>query len=259
MDSELNEQNQRIYDELLSKHILKMQNAYPPQPSILFIIPIESIVIPHPAWYTPIILNITLNDFRPLYSITLSQTEVNTEIEDYIDWLDDHIQLEVNILRSVVYINEVRTIFSSMSGFQRIIPGGIEGKKQLLTRIWEKLLSKNILSLSVEENIGEEWLIDLLVEFWSTSLRFSQSRLNDIELMLEKPRDVKRIIEALQVNYMIKTVKLETEERVGIEVEQLVEDFRSKRIGTEVRLNWKNKRFQIWDDRNVEIFYPNDE
>ena len=111
LDSELNEQNQRIYDELLSKHILKMQNAYPPQPSILFIIPIESIVIPHPAWYTPIILNITLNDFRPLYSITLSQTEVNTEIEDYIDWLDDHIQLEVNILRSVVYINEVHTIF----------------------------------------------------------------------------------------------------------------------------------------------------
>ena len=77
--------------------------------------------------------------------------------------------------------------------------------------------------------------------------------------MLEKPSDVKRIIEALQVNYMIKTVKLETEERVGTEIEQLVEDFRSKRIGTEVRLNWKNKRFQIWDDRNVEIFYPNDE
>ena len=125
--------------------------------------------------------------------------------------------------------------------------------------IWEKLLTKNIITLIIEETIHDEWLIELLVKFWRVGIQFSNSWLKHIDLKLGNINDVGLILEALQNNFLIKTVRLETEEKVDSEIEKLAEEFKSKRIGVEVWVNVKDKRYKKQEDKWIEIFYPKDE
>ena len=62
---------------------------------------------------------------------------------------------------------------------------------------------------------------------------------------MNNTQDVKRILESLKDNFSLKYVKLETKDIVDFEIEELAKEFRSKRIGTEIRINCKNKRFKI--------------
>ena len=134
-----------------------------------------------------------------------------------------------------------------------------ENKRKLLMLIWEKLLTKNIITLIIEETIHDEWLIELLVKFWRVGIQFSNSWLKHIDLKLGNINDVGLILEALQNNFLIKTVRLETEEKVDSEIEKLAEEFKSKRIGVEVWVNVKDKRYKKQEDKWIEIFYPKDE
>ena len=255
-------QDQAIYDKLFKNHIMKNKKFFLNEPSILFIVPIvpiEHIAIPNKVLYTPIIINITLNDFRPLYSLTFSQTEICAEVEEYIDSLNDQIRIEVKIIESVVYLDNTFKQLILNKRYQKRTKGGVEDKKQLLKRICKKLLSKNIISLRINKKTHDEWLVDSLVEYWNKNTQLAKSRLHEIELKLMSPNDAKRILEALHQDFMAKTIKLETEDRVDSETEKLAEDIRSKRIHTKIRLNCKNKRFQIWEERKVEIIYPNNE
>ena len=210
-------QDQAIYDKLLKKHIMQNKKFFLNEPSILFIVPIEHIAIPNKVIYTPIIINIALNDFRQLYSLTFSQTEISTEVEEYINSLNDQIRFEVKIIESVVYLDNTFEKLILNKRYQKRSKGGAEDKKQLLKRIWEKLLSKNIFSLKINKNFYDEWLVDLLVEYWNKNTQLAKSRLHDIELKLTNPNDAKRILEALHQNFMTKTIKLETEDIVDLE------------------------------------------
>ena len=191
--------------------------------------------------------------------MTWSQIDVNEDLEKFIDSLDERVRIEVNLIPNIRAINGIFTSFSYILTYQKKINNKVEYKHGLLKQIWKKLLSKNIYSIRVDEIIKEEWLVDLLVEFWSSESFSLANKLNDIELKLNNTKDVKRILEALQNNFMIKTVRLKTDERVDLEIEKLAEEFRSKRVGTEIGLNCKNKRFRTCEDKWVEIFYPNDE
>ena len=112
---------------------------------------------------------------------------------------------------------------------------------------------RNIVDLRVEDCIQFDWLVDLLVDFCGAQ----DSRLNDLSLKLENVGDVHRILESLSNNFMIKTVNLETSKPVEDTTVKLAEQFRSKRVATEVRINWKgNKRFRLNEKRKVEVFYP---
>ena len=128
-----------------------------------------------------------------------------------------------------------------------------------MIKIWKLLLSKNIYAIKVGETIYDEWLIELLLEFLRSSCNQTKSKLQYIELNLKGTNDVKRILEALQSNFMVKRIILKTEKRVNLEIEKLVEEFWLKRIGTKVMLNCENKWFQILEDKCFELLYPNEE
>ena len=73
---------------------------------------------------------------------------------------------------------------------------------------------------------------------------------------MQNIKDVERILEALKENYIIKTIRLDTLRKVESLTVSLAEDFRQKRVATEIGINWDNKRFRICDKKNVEFFYP---
>ena len=98
----------------------------------------------------------------------------------------------------------------------------------LLVQIWKKLLTKNIIDLRFGEYFSESWLIDLLVEFLSSRNLYSKNKLRDLELKLSDPKDVIRIFQALNDNYMIKTLTIETMMPVDFETMQLAEKFKAK-------------------------------
>ena len=99
----------------------------------------------------------------------------------------------------------------------------------------------------------------MLLEFCSTEIEKSPGRnINDLELNLQKSEDALRFFKALEKNYMIKTLKLYTSKSLGYnkKIEEVVDNYRRKRIATEICLNSGIQRF--WDPKNkcFEVFYP---
>ena len=125
--------------------------------------------------------------------------------------------------------------------------------------IWKGIISKNVYDLSAKWTIDADWLIDMLLEFWSTEEENSRGRnINHLELNLQNCNDVLKFFKALNKNYMIKTLRLYWSESIDTnkEIEEVAYEFRRVRIATEVSLNSEIKRFKDPKSKCFEIFYP---
>ena len=114
----------------------------------------------------------------------------------------------------------------------------------------------NIIDLRVDIIIEFDWFTDLIVDFWSKNQENFGSKLIDLELILQNTKDVERILIALKDNYMIKTIRLNTMNKVEESTVRTAQEFRQKRVSTEIGINWSDRRFRICDKKTVELFYP---
>ena len=125
--------------------------------------------------------------------------------------------------------------------------------------IWTSLLSKNIYDLRIAPVLDDNWLFDMILEFWSTENENSPGRnINDLELNLSKHDDPGKFLNALNKNYMIKTWRLFTTislSRVK-KIGETAEEFRNKRVATEIVLNSEIQRFRNPNVKCFEVFYP---
>ena len=99
----------------------------------------------------------------------------------------------------------------------------------------------------------------MLINIWSTENENSLGRnINDLELNLRDSEDVLRFFKALDQNYMIKTLRLHTSKSLGYnkKIEEVADQFRDKRIATEIWLNSGIKRFRDSKNKCFEVFYP---
>ena len=85
------------------------------------------------------------------------------------------------------------------------------------------------------------------------------SKLRDLELAVITAKDTKMLLEALEVNFMIKTVRLVTakaNQKTDEATDQLIENFQNSRVGTEIRVNSNNPKFKKAKTSSIEVFYP---
>ncbi|CAI2378312.1 unnamed protein product [Moneuplotes crassus] len=143
-------------------------------------------------------------------------------------------------------------------------------QKQLCALI-DKLQTVNLIEFRSEGIIDDDEVINKFCELCESNLA-----IRDIELNLEHLLHVKQILYSLRKNYVIKTVRLLTEQRIKeksgislkrgskdlseidklqIEILEYCEEFRSKRIGTEIMLNTTHKRFRYSDKKGFELYY----
>ena len=104
LDNDLWEYDKEFYADLYKSHY-KCNNPFYLENSILFIIMIEFVPISDQFSYTPLIMNITLNDSSKLYNLTWSQHDINLKLEKMIDSFDDQTKIEVKVVPSVVNMN----------------------------------------------------------------------------------------------------------------------------------------------------------
>jgi hypothetical protein len=64
------------------------------------------------------------------------------------------------------------------------------------------------------------------------------------------------IFESLKNNFVIKTVRVISEERVSEEVIELAQKFKNQRVAIEVGLNTQDRRFKRVEKRSFVILYP---
>ena len=134
IDEDWDKKEQEWYSEIFKQYL----DDIPDAGSLLFIIPINKISIPENADDVEYGLNISVNDYRTIYSIFWSQLEVSKELEDYIDEISDNSYLEVTAIGSISLSNlnrlSYRTKFITDKMFKK--------NATLCVNIWKKLLSK---------------------------------------------------------------------------------------------------------------------
>ena len=100
----------------------------------------------------------------------------------------------------------------------------------------------------------------MITDFLSSKIvegRKQSSKLRDLELSLKSQKDVYKILEALSDNYMIKTVRLNCQiKNVNAETEELAQQFKSKRVGTEVMISSNSTDPKNAKISSIEVFYP---
>ena len=99
----------------------------------------------------------------------------------------------------------------------------------------------------------------MLLKFWSTENENSYGRnINDLELNLSNNCDPEKFLQTLSKNYMIKTCKLITKVSLSRDkkIGATAEEFRNKRVATEIVLNAKIQRFKNQKAKCFEVFYP---
>ena len=101
------EKEQEFYSEIYKEYY----NENSQTGSILFIIPVPDISIPENLRDAEMKLNITVNDFRPIYNLCWSHLEANKELEKYIDTINDNSLLEISLVESIklIYMQRLST------------------------------------------------------------------------------------------------------------------------------------------------------
>ena len=130
IDGDWNEFEEKCYNELLEKY----SNDEMKCTSVLFVVSIPHIWVPISKTAKRLNLNITINDFRPLYSLEWNQFEDTKEFEDYIDLIDDSCLLEVSVKQNLEYFNSKRFKQNVAFGFVN------DFDPQPLQKCWRKLL-----------------------------------------------------------------------------------------------------------------------
>ena len=113
--------------------------------------------------------------------------------------------------------------------------------------------------MRIEAFIEENWLLDMILDFCSTQNDSSHGQsINDLELNLSNQDDPIKFFKALDKNYMIKTLKLNTSKSLSKPEKTLLvaNNFRRQRICTEITLNTKWGKFKCADNKNFEVYYP---
>lgn len=82
------------------------------------------------------------------------------------------------------------------------------------------------------------------------------TEIRDLEIFLGKSKHVQSILTAIDNNYMIKTARLESTQKLSAKVEKQALKFRSKRIGVEMSFSSRLPQLTFSHDRQVEAFYP---
>jgi hypothetical protein len=77
-----------------------------------------------------------------------------------------------------------------------------------------------------------------------------------VEVNVPLQKDVLWIFESLKNNFVIKTVRVISEERVSEEVIELAQKFKNQRVAIEVGLNTQDRRFKRVEKRSFVILYP---
>jgi hypothetical protein len=77
-----------------------------------------------------------------------------------------------------------------------------------------------------------------------------------VEVNVSLQEAVLWIFESLKNNFVIKTVRVISEERVSEEVIELAQKFKNQRVAIEVGLNTQDRRFKRVEKRSFVILYP---
>lgn len=110
-----------------------------------------------------------------------------------------------------------------------------------------------ILELRIYHPITKPKIISELLSF----LKYN-TKLRDLELTFESTDPIKKVFEALSSNFMIKTVRLHSEEAVSDEIIELADNFSSQRIAVDIKLNTSNKKYKASENRISEFHYPDE-
>ncbi|CAI2359853.1 unnamed protein product [Moneuplotes crassus] len=152
-----------------------------------------------------------------------------------------------------------------------------------LCELFEGLKEVNLYEFRCESIIDDDKVVQKLCELCECN-----HTIRDIELNLVHAVHAKRILESLNDNYVIKTVRLMTEEAIKIppknvkpiktkkpkknpkivkkpesaesmqlynEIITYCDEFRSKRLGTEIMLNTTHKKYKPWEKKGFQLSY----
>ena len=103
-------------------------------------------------------------------------------------------QTLIKDLISIFLNNKKSTIFQN----------GFDFNDKDVIKIFQKLLSKNIIDLRIVNTLNSSKLVKIITDFLSSKVVEGQkqsSKLRDLELSLKYQKDVHKILEALSDNY----------------------------------------------------------
>ncbi|CAI2359945.1 unnamed protein product [Moneuplotes crassus] len=152
-----------------------------------------------------------------------------------------------------------------------------------LCLLFDALKTLNLYEFRCESIIDDDAVVQKFCELCESNLT-----IRDIELNLVHAAHAKQILEALKDNYVIKTVRLMTEEAIKAspqntnptklkkskkkskafqksedirtiqlhnEIIEYCDEFRSKRLGTEIMLNTTHKKYKPWEKKGFQLSY----
>ena len=221
---------------------------------VLFIIPIKDFLLPKYFNVDCYDLQTWIDNHRLKHHLTIKKFTSLKELEQTVNNLSKKWLLWVTI-KDTVDLNfpkEQVSIFNSTEDNH-------ESNLERMKRIWISLLSRNIYDLRIEPVLEDNWLLDMVLEFWSTENEKSPGRnINDLDLNLSNHEGPRKFLRALDKNYTIKTCRLFTKVSLGRckKFGEEVEEFRNKRVATEIVLNSGIQRFRDPSLKCFEIFYP---
>ena len=84
------------------------------------------------------------------------------------------------------------------------------------------------------------------------------SKIRDLDLTLQTPKDMNIILNSLSDNFIIKTLRLSnlSNKEIDEETESCAENFKRSRVGTEIKISSANSCFCSSKNLDIEVFYP---
>ncbi|CAI2384221.1 unnamed protein product [Moneuplotes crassus] len=149
--------------------------------------------------------------------------------------------------------------------------------------LFDGLKNMNLYEFRCESIIDDDNVVQKLCELCECN-----NTIRDIEINLEHAAHAKQILESLRENYVIKTVRLMTLEAIKVpsqnprplkskktkkkskvvkkpksdesmqlynEITTYCDEFRSKRLGTEIMLNTTHKKYKPWEKKGFQLSY----
>ena len=101
------------------------------------------------------------DDYNPTYKITFSQDKINKEFESFIDSLDNHSKVAVNAVENIKSNNCLYSKIRLIENKSCKIKNNTKDYLSSLCNLWDKLFSKNIIFLQVQDAIKSKSIFDL--------------------------------------------------------------------------------------------------
>ena len=201
-------------------------------------------------------MSINLINNHASYNITWSQDKINEQFEIFLNLLDKQSLVYIKVEENFRWNNNL------FSKIWRINDECLDIKKNdkehfiILNKIWSKLFSFNIIDLRVKDTIKAESILDIFIKFWNGFDQYHKSCLNRLELELSTNQEVDLFLNALKNNFAIKSLRLNTPNRIKAKTEKIASEFLSKRIASKISLNSKDIKFKQWYKKLYKLHYP---